>query len=304
MELQQPLWLTYCYSQEFKLSGQLHALHWNSPLAEEPQVCWYMQQTCDVLWSPGFACQNHWVFPACKHCSRHLRLLGTTCLMLLQLLIKWNKCHHSPLKRSVPLFFQNMSAGCWQIPDVAALILSQRRPCWIAVKSHLQHLLSWHSLHSWQTFFLSQLHLGRWKRIPCVHVEVRNSGAEPAIHQGSRLVTHCMNCHHVIHRDISFKTGLLGKVLLKRATQLWKSLPSVGQQLAMFMTVYQNFYSSGMGCEEWRWAEFLGTLLKVQRLQLHLGQYCRWLTGSVCVRHIFRSLSDLSIRGNRLYLQL
>lgn len=130
------------------------------PLAEGPQVRWYMQQICVVVQGPSFACQNHRIFPACKHCSRHLRLLGTVCLMLLQPLIKWNKCHHSPLKRSVPLFFQNMSAGCWQIPDVAALILDQRRPCWIAVKSHLQHLLSWHSLHSWQTLFLSQLHLG------------------------------------------------------------------------------------------------------------------------------------------------
>lgn len=202
----QPIHGPWCFSSPF---GLLAAIPRNldylvssmpcmgtPPLAEEPQAGpWHVQQTCDVLRSPGFACQNHRIFPAHKHCSRHLRLLGTVCLMLLQPLIKWNKFHHSPLKRSIPLFFQNMSVGCWQIPDVAALILNQRHPCWIAVKSHLQHLLSWHFLHSWQTLFLSQLHLARWKRIPCVHAEVRNSGAEPTIPQGSRLVTHCMNCH-------------------------------------------------------------------------------------------------------------
>lgn len=166
-------------------------------LAEESQAGhWNMQQTSLVLWSPGFACQNGRIFLAPKHCSRHLRLLGTVGLMLLLPLIKWNKFHHSPLERSIPLFFQSISAGCWQIPGVAALILNQRCPCWIAVRSQLQHLLSWHFLHSWQTLFLSHLHLGPWKRIPCVHAKVHNSGAEPAIPQGSKVATHCMNCPH------------------------------------------------------------------------------------------------------------
>lgn len=160
------------------------------PLAEEPQAgCWYMQQTSDVLQSPGFACQNHRIFQAHNHCSRQLRLLGTVCLMLLQALIKWNKFHHSPLKSSIPLFFQNMSAGCWQIPDVAALMLNccQESPAAHVVLTFLALLANFVSFPAAPEW---------WKRIPYVHAEVHNSGAEPAIPQGSRLVTHCMNCCH------------------------------------------------------------------------------------------------------------
>lgn len=274
-------------------------------VAEEPQAGhWNMQQTSHVLQSPSFACQNHRIFLAPKHCSRHLRLLGTVCLMLLQPLIKWNKFHHSPLKRSIPLFFQNLSAGCWQIPDVAALILNQRCPCWIAVKCHLQHLLSWHFLHSWQTLFLSQLHLGPWKIIPCVHAEVHNSRAEPAIPWGSRLVTHCMNFLHSCDPQRYFRLDRWERLSWKGPHTFGNPFPVLGSSWPGLWTLHQNFYSSGTGCEEQRWAEFVETLLKVQKLQLHLGQYSKWLTGSVCVRHIFRSLSEVSIRGNRLYLQL
>lgn len=47
----------------------------------------------------------------------------------------------------------------------------------------------------------------------------------------------------VIHRDVSFKIGLLGKALLKRATHLWNSLAIVGQQLVRFVNSPLNFYS-------------------------------------------------------------
>lgn len=122
VELQQPFWFIYCYSQEFLLSCQLHALHGNSSLSRRAPS-WLL------VYAANFWCSSESWFcmlksQAHKHCSRQFRLLGTVCLMLLQALIKWNKFHHSPLKRSIPLFFQNMSAGCWQIPDVAALMLS------------------------------------------------------------------------------------------------------------------------------------------------------------------------------------
>lgn len=69
MELQQPLWFAYCYSQEY-----LDYLVSSMPcmatplLAEESQAGhWNMQLTSLVLWSPGFPCQNGRIFLAPKH---------------------------------------------------------------------------------------------------------------------------------------------------------------------------------------------------------------------------------------------
>lgn len=88
LEPWQPLWFIYCYSQEFRLSGQLHALHGNSSLSRRaPGLLVYAANSCCCSGS-WFCMPKSQDLSSLQALQRHLRLLGTVCLMLLQPLIK------------------------------------------------------------------------------------------------------------------------------------------------------------------------------------------------------------------------
>lgn len=160
-------------------------------------------------------------------------VLETIRLMLFQPLITWNKnISYCTLKNIYPAFLseyvcclltnsRHSRSGSVSNRDTPAELLSR------ATCSTYCLDITWTLGKLCLSF--SQLHLGQRKRIPQVAARVHNSGEEPTITQGYRLVIRSMSCCHSCDPQRCFIQNLIvgkgslgkGHTPLKLTSHCW-----------------------------------------------------------------------------------